>query len=231
MGVSIQQWRSAIGCFSSKSSFKTVTNTDQSSSASNLPRPNLCTLVILTILTVSLYSYCILDQYNSTVLDCSQFFPSEFLPLQSIVIVNFLPPWPPDSCVKGYQSLNNPTCSLLASPVSLSTASLLPWLAPAWQASASSSPWSTCTSSVWLGTWSPSPPPVWTSPSQSLCRAALGYQPLSSPSCSTIWSPATSQSLLTHLLSNKKRNKLVKARNGNRQNRIEWMNSPPSGWR
>ena len=227
MGVSINQWRNAIGChcFNSCKIRTKPFNTSSSTFSTTRKRLFLWILTIIGLFTILTYAV-----FTSSILHSTRPPPAS-QPMWTDSASTSSSQWPTSSQLPTWQTL----CTVLCS--SWQPHSPVPWLPPwppPWPTALPSSwpppspvpwspscppPWTTCTSSVWLGTWSPSPPPVWTSPSQSLCKAALGYQPLSSPSCSTIWSPATSQSLLSNLLSNKKRNKLVKARNGNRQNR------------
>ena len=74
MGDSIQQWRCSIGSFSPLS-FKTSTSTCQGSSSSSLPRPNRWPLLILLILTSSVYScsvvYCIKSAQSTSPMPAS----------------------------------------------------------------------------------------------------------------------------------------------------------------
>ena len=230
MGVSIQQWRSAIGCFSSNS-FKSVTKTDQSASSANMPRPNLFIIVIFTILTISLYGYCILDNYNSRFSDSSQLYTSESLPIPSSAILNLLPPWPPDSHLKVCQSLRfastlsvqYPTYCPQATPAPLLLAYQLPWKVPwlqstpfysePWPACQSSTspgtaPWSTSTTSAWFGTCSSSPPPVW-APSSPTGKT--------SPEASGIKSESVPSKLPTRIQYKKDSNFLARYTNGNRR--------------
>ena len=109
MGVSIQQWRNAIGCYSSNSS-KNVSQSVSSSDSLNLSRQSLPTIVILTVLLCSSTIY--LSSTLPRILPALQSEPSS---VPSFILLNHLPPWPPDTSSK--VSSNSPVQSALTAPL------------------------------------------------------------------------------------------------------------------
>ena len=268
MGISIQQWRSAIGCHSGNSSnyFKTGTSSSSSSSTRVRTRSFVFILTLLSfflILTAAFYTDKLFPTLENPA-TYSIFSACRSTAVQTPSILNLLPPWPPStssfiwqvpwfsaspatwaavwsptpsppwsaasqpaptppwqvtwlspstppqqapwqpaypSAWSATSSPSWPSASLTAS----ASAPILPWQVT-WSASSSSqqSPWSTAHPS----TWSPTPSPPWPA------AYPLASQPVCSP-----WSPACPAWSAPSWLSNKDRNQLVRAKNGNRQNR------------
>ena len=178
MGVSIQQWRNAIGCYQAKSSRK-VTRTHKSSSAPDFTRPTITTLTILTILAVSLSSYSINSLLQSAASNTTSPSPCRSVSALQFLNIDHLPPWPPDSCTRSCSRF--PTSAPVSSPAPQQA-----WKVPLQQFSSQYSesksqdinkPWSPCTGSspcssstpsvsLWSGTWSSVRSAAWTTSSQ-----------------------------------------------------------------
>ena len=247
MGVSIEQWRNAIGCHSSNfSSYLTKTRISSGTSSSIKARPFLFILTFLGILNIltALYTSNLLDIENhvskSLFSTSNLAIPRSLSHSSSIVSIALLSAFQlfPSFPQKQVCSTSSSTLEEAWSPPSFQPA--VPWL-PSTPLSGVLQ-WSTDTSPAWQATCSEgSPPPRqsvkqvgWSTayiPSAVHWSPSLSWQEywpsafppkaarLSTSPPSWLSSSSRSWTSASGWLSSKKKNKLVRARNGNRQNR------------